>query len=58
MNNMNNANNINDGDDDVGNGGNKRNEPSFIGLKSPDHLKKVCNMFRNNDFKANPRKYL
>ncbi len=58
MNNMNNANNMNDGEEDVGNGGNKRNEPSFIGLKSPDHLKKVCNMFRNNDFKANPRKYL
>ncbi len=33
-------------------------EPSFVGLKSPDHLKKVCNMFRNNDFKNQPHKYL
>ena len=27
-------------------------EASFVGLRSPDHLKKVCNMFRNQDFKA------
>lgn len=38
--------------------GHKKNEPSFIGLKSPDHLKKVCNMFKNNEFKENPQKYL
>jgi hypothetical protein len=24
-----------------------RGQPAFIGLRSPDHLKKVCNMFRN-----------
>ena len=29
-----------------------------MGLKSADHLKKVCNMFRNNDYKASPEKYL
>jgi len=29
-----------------------------VGLKSADHLKKVCNMFRNNDHKNNPKKYL
>lgn len=43
--------NNNDNEDNEG-GGNRRGEPSFVGLKSPDHLKKVCNMFRNNDFKA------
>mmetsp|Transcript_2158 Transcript_2158/g.2067 ORF Transcript_2158/g.2067 Transcript_2158/m.2067 type:complete len:191 (+) Transcript_2158:890-1462(+) len=43
-------------DDNYYNG--KKNEPSFIGLKSPDHLKKVCNMFRNNDHKTNPKKYM
>lgn len=37
---------------------NRRGDHSFVGLKSPDHLKKVCNMFRNNDFKAQPHKYL
>jgi hypothetical protein len=42
----------NDDDNDNGNNPNRRGEPSFVGLKSPDHLKKVCNMFRNNDFKA------
>mmetsp|Transcript_8885 Transcript_8885/g.6637 ORF Transcript_8885/g.6637 Transcript_8885/m.6637 type:complete len:129 (+) Transcript_8885:1382-1768(+) len=36
----------------------KKSEPSFVGLKSPDHLKKVCNMFRNNDHKMNPKKYM
>ena len=48
-------NNHDDDDNGHGNGGgpsaNRRGEPSFVGLKSPDHLKKVCNMFRNNDFK-------
>lgn len=45
---------VNHDDDDGGapGGGNRRGEPSFVGLKSPDHLKKVCNMFRNNDFKS------
>ena len=33
-------------------------EASFVGLRSPDHLKKVCNMFRNQDFKAQPHKYM
>ncbi len=47
----------NDADDDAPNN-NRGGEPSFVGLKSPDHLKKVCNMFRNNDFKNNPQKYL
>ena len=51
-------NNLIDGEDDFPSNGNKRGEPSFIGLKSPDHLKKVCNMFRNNDHKANPKKYM
>lgn len=37
---------------------NRHNEQSFVGLKSPDHLKKVCNMFRNNDFKNQPHKYM
>jgi hypothetical protein len=32
----------------------RNKEASFVGLKSPDHLKKVCNMFRNNDFKGQP----
>ena len=41
----------NENEDDSNNNGNRK-EPSFIGLKSPDHLKKVCNMFRNNDFKT------
>jgi hypothetical protein len=36
----------------------RNKEASFVGLKSPDHLKKVCNMFRNNDFKGQPQKYL
>ena len=26
----------------------------FVGLKSPDHLKKLCNMFRNSEHKQNP----
>ena len=39
------------GVDDDDHHNNKQNEQSFVGLKSPDHLKKVCNMFRNNDFK-------
>jgi hypothetical protein len=30
----------------------------FVGLKSPDHLKKVCNMFRNSEFKHQPQKYM
>ena len=38
-------------DDSQQNNGGRKHEPSFVGLKSPDHLKKVCNMFRNNDFK-------
>lgn len=38
--------------------GNRGKEPAFIGLKSPDHLKKVCNMFRNQDFKGQPTKYM
>lgn len=37
---------------------NRVKETSFVGLKSPDHLKKVCNMFRNNEFKTNPHKYM
>ena len=37
---------------------NTRKEVSFIGLKSPDHLKKVSNMFRNNEFKTQPKKYM
>lgn len=51
---------MNDDEDGVGgnNNANRRGEPSFVGLKSPDHLKKVCNMFRNNDFKSQPQKYL
>lgn len=30
----------------------------FVGLKSPDHLKKLCNMFRNSEHKQNPQKYM
>jgi hypothetical protein len=52
------GNQMNNNDDDEGVGNNRRGEPSFVGLKSPDHLKKVCNMFRNNDFKNAPHKYL
>lgn len=52
------GNNMNNNDDDEGITGNRRGEPSFVGLKSPDHLKKVCNMFRNNDYKGTPHKYL
>ena len=47
--------NINFGEDD--NSG-KKGDGSFIGLKSPDHLKKVCNMFRNTDYKDTPKEYL
>jgi RNA recognition motif-containing protein len=36
----------------------KKKEGGFVGLKSPDHLKKVCNMLRNSEFKSNPTKYL
>jgi RNA recognition motif-containing protein len=36
----------------------KKDGQGFVGLKSPDHLKKVCNMFRNSEFKSNPTKYL
>jgi hypothetical protein len=35
-----------------------RREGGFVGLKSPDHLKKVCNMFRNTEHKHNPQKYM
>lgn len=45
-------------DNDEGGNLNNKKEATFVGLKSPDHLKKVCNMFRNNDYKSNPRKYL
>ena len=41
-------------DDDASLINRNKNEPSFIGLKSPDHLKKVCNMFRNAEHKNNP----
>lgn len=50
-------NNLNNETEEEANG-NRRGEPSFVGLKSPDHLKKVCNMFRNNDFKSQPQKYM
>lgn len=49
--------NINQGNDEE-EYKNANGESKFIGLKSPDHLKKVCNMFRNNDYKANPAKYM
>jgi hypothetical protein len=39
-------------------GDKKKDGQGFVGLKSPDHLKKVCNMFRNSEFKSNPSKYL
>jgi hypothetical protein len=32
----------------------KREGQGFVGLKSPDHLKKVCNMFRNTEYKHQP----
>lgn len=42
-------------DEDTGfNNNNRDKEPSFVGVRSPDHLKKVCNMFRNCDFKQQP----
>lgn len=60
--NLNMANNANNNEDNENDGSApnqaRRNEPSFIGLKSPDHLKKVCNMFRNNDYKGQPSKYM
>ena len=39
-------------------GENKGRRDGFVGLKSPDHLKKVCNMFRNSEFKHQPAKYM
>ena len=39
-------------------GDKKKDGQGFVGLKSPDHLKKVCNMVRNSEFKSNPSKYL
>jgi len=50
------------GDDDEGAAGafgeNKGRRDGFVGLKSPDHLKKVCNMFRNSEHKHQPQKYM
>ena len=48
----------NDEEEVEGAKGDKKKEGGFVGLKSPDHLKKVCNMFRNSEFKSNPTKYL
>ena len=45
-------------EEEVGEGTNLLPKQNFVGLKSPDHLKKVCNMFRNCDFKAAPQKYM
>jgi hypothetical protein len=39
-------------------GENKGRREGFVGLKSPDHLKKVCNMFRNSEHKHQPVKYM
>jgi hypothetical protein len=38
-------------EEEDGAGENKGRRDGFVGLKSPDHLKKVCNMFRNSEFK-------
>ena len=38
-------------EEDAENRERKRDGQGFIGLKSPDHLKKVCNMFRNSEYK-------
>lgn len=35
-------------------GGRKQESSGFVGLKSPDHLKKVCNMFKNQEHRARP----
>jgi hypothetical protein len=48
----------NQDDDDNGRRKTAGGEANFVGLKSPDHLKKVCNMFRNQEFKSQPQKYL
>lgn len=37
---------------------NKKSEAGFLGLKSPDHLKKVCNMFKNQEHKGKPHEYM
>ena len=39
-------------DEDGGKGDKKKETQGFVGLKSPDHLKKVCNMFRNSEYKS------
>lgn len=36
----------------------RKNENGFVGLKSPDHLKKLCNMFKNSEHKNKPSEYL
>ena len=42
---------------EMGNG-RKQESSGFVGLKSPDHLKKVCNMFKNQEHKSKPQEYM
>lgn len=43
---------MNNGGGNIGDEDDNGRRENFAGLKSADHLKKVCNMFRNNDFKS------